>query len=154
MEFGQEGGCSMHRGLEPSPESFEASGFFDVLLPSILRDLGSATYTVDGVVVFDVAEGTRISTWHIDFRNAMPSVAKGDHPQPDVSILMDASVLLPILLGRLEVDSAIERGDIDVDGSPEVLERLSQLLGGSIRGIEAQYLRVPAKDPEDRGDES
>ena len=91
--------------------------------------------------------------WYVDFRRDRPEVLAGEHDAPDVQILLDEDVVLPLLTGTLNLETALERGDVGVDGDPGVLARLSELMTSGVSGMETQYLRFSG-DRERHGDES
>jgi hypothetical protein len=132
----------MKQSMAPErDEAFEGRAFFEVLLPQILADLGPSARKVDGVVQFDLGTDEGVLEWFVDFRSIEPTVIAGEHPSPDLTFMLAERLVLPMLLGTLDVRSAEASGDVDVGGDPGVLERLSQLMSAGRSGMSAQYMR-------------
>lgn len=126
-------------GLPPActamSDTFDPPALFEVLLPAILADLGARARDVDGVVQFDLAAAEEARSWFLDLSEGRAEVVEGEHEAPDVSVFLEAALVLPMLTGALDVEAAIERGEIDVAGDPAVLGRLARAMTGGMSAL-------------------
>lgn len=119
--------------------TFDGAAFFEAILPAVLLDKGAAANAVDGVLQFHLVLDEDHRSWFVDLTGARnPQVIEGEHPRPDVSITIDEPLVGPMLLGDLDVEAALDRGDVEVHGNAEVLERWTHLLSGAFSGASAR----------------
>jgi hypothetical protein len=53
-----------------------------------------------------------------------------------VSVTIDEALVVPLLAGTLDVEAAIDRGEIEVHGSPAALEGWAQAFASELKGIQ------------------
>jgi hypothetical protein len=130
-------------------EPFKPAALFEVLLPAILNELGPATRQVGAVVQLDLLSDSDYRTFHVDFAQFPAVLVEGEHPAPHLAISLEAAVVLPMLTGELDVELALEDGEIEIAGDPAVLERLSALFGSGLSELEAQIHRATSRSGDD-----
>ncbi|MBI4818386.1 MAG: SCP2 sterol-binding domain-containing protein [Deltaproteobacteria bacterium] len=114
---------------------FQAARFFEAILPLLIADAGPRASQVDAVVRFDLVTGESSRSFSADLREGRADYGEGLRVDADLVMTVDENLVLPLLLGELDVELAMESGLLAVSGNLEVLERWSRLFGDSFRGL-------------------
>lgn len=105
------------------------AGFCDAILPAMIADLGRSCARVSAVVQLYV-KGERADLARIVTLDEQPGVVEGEDPDADVILAIEERALPALLLGDLDVETALASGDLEVEGDLDVLDRIAALLAG------------------------
>jgi len=81
---------------------------------------------VEGIFQFDIT-GENGGQWYVEVKDSACRVEKGAHPNPSVTITMDAADHVAISLGKLDGPAAFFSGRLRVSGDMLLGLRFSQL---------------------------
>lgn len=120
-------------------------------MPLWVEELGPAARRIAGVLQFHLAAGAETRSWYVDFGPSPPVVLEAQHPAPTLTLTLDEAEVVPLLTGTLELEAALARGTIAVEGEVSVLERWLEVMSGQLSGMRTRYAAVRAGSEADGG---
>jgi hypothetical protein len=120
---------------------FDPRAFFEVLLPAIFAERQAKLGQVDGVLQFYLM-GEKDHAWFANLGDGSSAIFEGEAEAADLVLAIDEALVLPLITGELDVESALESESLQVAGEQELLEGLAEALSESITGMGILYASV------------
>jgi len=105
---------------------YSADRFFNLLLPAILENHPEAA-RLNGIIQFLIM-GRPDRAYALNLIEIPPRVEIGENEAADLWIAIDQELVIPMIVGELNVAAAIEDDRLQVTGEVALLSELSQLL--------------------------
>ena len=110
---------------EPSSDTSPAEAFFARLEAEPQPLLGGA----HGTLRFDVTHEKTTTSWYVNIDHGDVSVSRSSEAA-DVSVTLDEALFDDVVTGRKNSVSAALRGELRIEGSPQLLNLFQRLFPG------------------------
>ena len=113
----------------------EPAQFFDDLLPKAIARQPETFLSTHGALAIAIPGK---GAWTIFFGSADNQVVPGFLARADLKVRFVPGAFKAFTEGKLDVKDAMVRKRVQVSGDPDLLDRLSTLLGGGTSGVGAR----------------
>lgn len=79
---------------------------------------------LDAVFQFDVEDG---DNFHLAVKDNAMEITKGDHPEPEVKLMMSSETFVGMMTGEKDGMAAFMAGELKADGNIMLATKLNQL---------------------------
>ncbi len=97
-----------------------------------------------GVLSFDISDGTSTAHWSVVVKKGDVSVSRA-HDEADCTVTTDRPLFDAIVSGEKNAMAAILRGEVGVEGDPELLVLFQRVFAGPAESIRRRELAVAGR---------
>merc|ERR1711976_5450 len=114
--------------MATSPDGFQSKQIFDEIEKTLKEDGASYVAKVKGIYAFKVkgGPGGKEGYWIVDAKNGSGAVEFNGKVKPDVTLTMNDTDLVDLMLGKLNSQKAFFQGKLKVQGNMGLAMKLQE----------------------------